>query len=273
MAPATMYVNKPGGIIATLKDGTADSFQYGDRVSQDMFADHIDISTFSDGRQRVAVESQELEAHRRAALTENGQINSSSSPVPGNYSELDEDGAAQLMSNLARFPEMQVAILKHEVLFGGNRQKVLDAAGDSAKVGLSMQLGALPDSAKEMGDVSGPSIASLGDPDQGGINRDDASAAARIQEQHAAQLTPPPSSDQDDDSTTKTSGRSNDGSSNDGAGAEATSFSDFSHGDLQEYIGQHDLPVPKNQSTGKLIKGIQSVEGHEAPQTPPASKS
>lgn len=267
---ATLYVNKPGGVIAKLKDGTAESFKYGDPVSADQFADHVDVKSFADGRQRVAVDSQELDAHRRAALTENGQVNSSSSPVPGNYAELDEDGAAQLMSNLARFPEMQAAILKHEILFGGNRQKVMDAAGDSAKIAVGMQLAAIPETAKTMGDVTGQPVAAPGDPDVGGFNRDDATAAKRAQEQHAAQLqTPPPTSD----STETTEGRTNDGSTNASEGAEATSFEDFNYEDLKAYIDQHELPVAKNQSAEKLVTGIQGVEGHETPQTPPASKT
>lgn len=269
--PNTLYVNKPGGVIAKLKDGTAESFKYGDPVSDDQFADHVDVRSFADGRQRVAVESAELEAHRRAALTENGQVNSSSSPVPGNYAELDEDGAAQLMSNLARFPEMQAALLQHEILFGGNRQKVLDASAKSAQVSVAMRLGAIPEAAKAMGDVSGEPVTSPGDPFTGGMNRDDESIAKVQQERHAAQLpkTPPPTSD----STETVAGRTNDGSSNASDAATATSWDQFKADDLDKYIDQHELPVDKGLNKDPKLAAIQNVEGHEDPQTPPASKT
>lgn len=127
------YVNKPGGVIVHLKDGTSANLAYGDKVPEDNIADHVDIKTFSDGKARKPEVDPAVEANRRAALAENGQVNSSSSPVPGNYSELDEDAAAQLVTNLAAYPEQQATVLQHEIAFGGNRQKVVDAASDYAK--------------------------------------------------------------------------------------------------------------------------------------------
>ncbi len=290
-----LYVNMPGGVIAKLADGTSESFKYGDPVSASMFAEHVNVTTFADGRPRVAVESQELDAHRRVALAENGQINSSSSPVPGNYSDLDEDGAAQLMRNLARFPEQQVAILKHEILFGGNRQKVMDAAGASAQVAVAMQLAAIPEAAAVMGTAVGDSVAPLGDPDMGGFARDDDEAATRMQERHAAQLrrTPPPMSAGDDEPADQSAAirvlqerlaaaesalaasndRKNDGSSNGEPSSDATSWDDYSYDDLKSYITQHELPVAKNVSHEDMLAGIKNVDGHENPQTPPASKT
>jgi hypothetical protein len=144
----TLYVNKPGGVIVHYTDGQSHPLDYGDVVPVDKLADYVDPSAFADERPRTTpLEVQlEAEAHRRAALTENGQINSASSPVPGNYSELDEDGAAQLVANLARFPNAQQEVVIHEILFGGSRQKVLDSATDAALIGAQTQLSAkVPD--------------------------------------------------------------------------------------------------------------------------------
>lgn len=130
----TLYVNKPGGVIVQLKDGTSKHLTYGDPIP-DNLADHQDASKVADTQKRKpdADEQAVADAHRRAALAENGQVNSSSSPVPSNYSDLEEDAAVQLVANLASYPEAQAVVLRHEIAFGGNRQKVLDAAGEYAR--------------------------------------------------------------------------------------------------------------------------------------------
>lgn len=151
-----LYVNKPGGVIVHLKDGTATNLAYGDKVDEDALADHVDVKEFADGKQRKPdpEELEVLEAHRRAALAEGGQVNSSSSPVPGNYSDLDEDDAAQLVESLKNYPAQQAEVIKHEILFGGNRQKVLDAAGDYANKVAELGSDAAEPERTELVDVS-----------------------------------------------------------------------------------------------------------------------
>lgn len=146
-----LYVNKPGGVIVHFKDGTSHNLSYGDPVPADEVADYVDVKTFADGQKRKpdAVELQVMESHRRAALAENGQVNSSSSPVPSNYSDLDEDGAAQLVANLEPYPDLQAAVIKHELAFGGNRQKVIDAASDYAKETAGLLIDGEPDTVKD----------------------------------------------------------------------------------------------------------------------------
>lgn len=145
-----LYVNKPGGVIVHYKDGTSHNLTYGDPVDQSLVADYVDVRTFADNQKRKpdADELAVADAHRRAALAENGQVNSSSSPVPSNYSDLDEDAASQLVSNLASYPEAQAAVVKHELAFGGGRQKVIDAAGEYAKTAAGLLQEADPDTTK-----------------------------------------------------------------------------------------------------------------------------
>lgn len=181
---ATQYVNAPGGVIVHLNDGTSKSLEYGDEVPENL-ADYVDASAWSDGTKRKPdiIEQQNAEASRRAALAENGQVNSSSSPVPSNYSELDEDAAAQLVANLARYPEQQAAVIQHEQLFGGNRQKVLDAAGDYAKQASDSIKSDLPDTQTgNQGEklLEQDSVVPLPDA-EGGIGRNEEALAERVQ--------------------------------------------------------------------------------------------
>jgi hypothetical protein len=185
---ATQYVNKPGGVVVHLEDGSAQTVGYGDPVP-DNLASYVDPSGFSDSQKRKPdiTEQQNLEASQRAAL-EGEQVNSSSSPVPGNYSDLDEDSAAQLVQNLASRPEQQVAILRHEQLFGGNRQKVIDAAGDYAREVVGAVIEAESENVTERKDYTGDPVVPLPDPDVGGIGRDDEANAEAAQEAASANL-------------------------------------------------------------------------------------
>lgn len=136
----TLYVNKPGGIIVPTEEGHK-TLAYGDPVPSNISAG-VDPSGWADGKPRVAGSDLQLEAaaHARAALSEDGQINSGSSPVPGNYNELAEDAAALLVAHLERYPESQATVLKHEILYGGNRQKVVDAASQRAQISAHAQI-------------------------------------------------------------------------------------------------------------------------------------
>lgn len=142
-----LYVNKPGSVIVQMKDGTSRQLLYGDPVPVDEVADHQNPKDWADTQKRKP-DADELaiqDAHRRAALSEGGQVNSSSSPVPSNYTDLDEEAASQLVANLGPYPELQAAVIKHELAFGGNRQKVIDAAGDYAKEAAGLLLDAATD--------------------------------------------------------------------------------------------------------------------------------
>jgi hypothetical protein len=184
----TLYVNKPGGVIAHQTDGTSVNLKYGDRVPVDDLADYVDPKTFADGKQRVAVDAAEADAHRRAAIeAEAGQVNSSSSPVPSNYSELDEDAAAQFVEQLAAYPGQQSEVVRHEILFGGNRQKVIDAAGEYAKHAASARIDAAGDERTDLADIDADADREDlgGDPLQG---TDREAVAERIQERAAASV-------------------------------------------------------------------------------------
>jgi hypothetical protein len=184
---ATLYVNKPGGVIVHLQGGGSKRLGYGEPVPENV-AEYVDPSTFADGQRRVASfeQQQAAEAQRRAALAENGQVNSSSSPVPSNYSDLDEDTAARLMSNLSRYPEAQAKLLQHEMVFGGGRQKVVDAASDYAKLSAGLQLQAADESGfalpEELPTTGGRAPAPFPDPTRGGMTGDAEAIAARANE-------------------------------------------------------------------------------------------
>jgi hypothetical protein len=148
-----LYSNRPGGTIAHTKDGTAKLFKYGEEVKQEELAEHVDASTFADDQPRLSQTDisleQAREAARRSPGAEGGQVNSSQSPVPGNYSDFDEDSAALLVLHLSRYPEQQAEVIKHEILFGGNRQKVIDAAGSYAVTSAHARIAALLDTQKD----------------------------------------------------------------------------------------------------------------------------
>lgn len=132
-----MVVNHPGGVILHLKDGSAEYFGYGARVDEDQLAEYQreNLGDFTDDKDRTAYtqESVEHRAHVQAALTDAGQPNSTSDAVPGNYGELSEDEAAQLVLALQADPQSQARILLHERVHHGGRQLVIDAGSSAAR--------------------------------------------------------------------------------------------------------------------------------------------
>jgi hypothetical protein len=138
------YVNKPGGVIVHMKDGSSEGLSYGDPIP-DGIADYVDVSSFSDDvpRRIDADEQQVRDAKQRAALADSGQPNSSSSPVPSNYPDLDEDTVVQIVRNLEGYPGSQAAILLHEKLYGEGRQRIFDAASDAGRVQAALELAQL----------------------------------------------------------------------------------------------------------------------------------
>ena len=191
------YVNKPGGVIAHLDDGRSVALAYGEAVP-DNLASYVDAGEFSDSKQRLASDpaiEQVRESHARTALAEGGQVNSGSSPVPANYNELDEDTKVRLVADLARYPELQAKILIHESLFGGDSERVFDAAGEGAQISSKLQLAAEVNGLADFSDKLEKSPGGLGDPN---INAGDDATTERIA-QRAAQImrsaqdgTPPP---------------------------------------------------------------------------------
>lgn len=131
---AQRYVKLPGGVILHMKDGTSGYLGYGQPVDESQVAEHQleGLDQFTDGTPRVAdfERDQELDAIRRTAEAEAGHPGSSSSPVPGNYSELDEEDAANLVRHLSVDPGQQATVIVHELLHGA-RLKVIDAAPDA----------------------------------------------------------------------------------------------------------------------------------------------
>jgi len=131
------YINQPGGVILHLTDGTTEHFQYGQEVDQERLADYQreNLSQFADDQERTAYapQSQTERAHAQAALVDQTQPNSTSDPVPGNYNELSEEDATALMMVSRDNPEIQARLVLHEKVFGGSRQKVVDAASSFAK--------------------------------------------------------------------------------------------------------------------------------------------
>lgn len=133
------YITHPGGVILDLDDGSKYHAPYGadlDNLGEGrVMAGHQEqyASRWSDGEKRTnPVADQMAAAHRRAALAENGQPNSTSSPVPGNYSELDEAGAVAVVRALENYPHAQAAILVHERVNKG-RRIVEDAGSELAR--------------------------------------------------------------------------------------------------------------------------------------------
>lgn len=131
---AQRYVKLPGGAIVHMKDGTSKYHEYGQPVDELQVAEHQlpSLDGFTDDVPRVAdfARHQELEAIKRTAEAEAGHPGSSSSPVPGNYSELDEEDAANLVRHLSVDPGQQATVIVHELLHGA-RRKVVDAAPEA----------------------------------------------------------------------------------------------------------------------------------------------
>lgn len=154
---STLYLDRPGGVLLHLTDGTVKHYQYGDVVNPDDLSDaqQSNLDRFvsdttpkaeADVRSEIAQRAQE-----KAALAEAGQVGSSSSPVPGNYSELDEAGAARFIQTLSKFPAEQAAVVVYETLHA-NRREVVDAASSQARSIANDQIDALSSPAIETPD-------------------------------------------------------------------------------------------------------------------------
>lgn len=265
----TLYQNRPGGTIAKIKDGTTHHFKYGETVDPSKLDESVDYSSWTDTKQRVSQADIQLEqareAARSAASTVTDNVNSSASPVPGNYGDLDEDGAAVLVGNLARFPEQQAALVQHEILFGGNRQKVVDAAGEYAILSANSRIAGLLASQKAS-DVGAtaeePGVASTGDPDQ---RPGDDAFTQELQERAMAQAnggTPPPTSQSNQEGNV---GSQTEAGGFDGDGPNSDSY--WTNQQLKDYADQHDVEVGGNDNRSTLLSKL-AVAGHTEPQSP-----
>lgn len=262
-----LYVNEPGGIVVHTKDGAGKTLAYGAPVDVDDLSEatarYIDRHTDTTFRGVDSDPNLEAAAHARAALADNGQVHQGSSPVPANYSELDEDTKVRLVSNLARYPESQAQLLIHERLFGGDSQKVQDAATDYARISAEMQIAqsASAQIAKEGGPRLEAGFTGFGDVE---ANPGDPGRTATVvaRANAAADLLTPPEPTAYDPATR---------GSDTPDGGEASDYSAFSYDQLKGYVDQHNLDVAKNQSKENLVQDIAAQPGHDKPQTPPAS--
>lgn len=144
MSPTTtedvLYVNKPGGVIVHMADGSQETLGYGAPVYVDQLADHQKpfVSGFADSTRKSTSPAEEevrarlKDAHTNAMLSNLGQPNSSADVVPGDYGQLDEDGAIALMRALEAYPAAQAQVVLHERV-NYNRERVLDAATAQAR--------------------------------------------------------------------------------------------------------------------------------------------
>lgn len=136
----TLYVNKPGGAIVQMADGSSENFGYGavidpDKVSE---AQKPHLGRITDTNRKSVSPDQESAnerlkaAYQSAATVDGGQVNSSANVVPSDYGSLDEDGAIALIRALEDYPEAQAQVVLHERVNYG-RERVLDAASNEAK--------------------------------------------------------------------------------------------------------------------------------------------
>lgn len=296
------YISKPGGVILRMADGTSQSFRYGAPVPLDQLADHQKATAgrWSDTtfRGQSGDERIEAAAHARAAQSQHSP-NSSTSPVPSNYADLSEDEAVAVMSRYADNPDAQAAMVVHETLYGGNRQRVIDASSDYAKGAASVQIDTLVrhksalDLQRERAGISeGDSY--FGPPQ---TSKPDSQIAGNIvahqmaRDAEAGSLTPPPSGGDSEPSGGSTASlaeptpvppgqpeevqqqvaeRHGDG----GAGTEGgTDFSDeqaWTKANLHAYAEQHSIETNQSDKRDVLVQKIQAA-GHDKPQTPPPS--
>lgn len=138
--PSTLYINKPGGAILHLKDGSQETFAYGAPVDPDNLADYqkATIASVTDGSRKsespaeVEINARLKDAHNASVAAHGGQVNSSANVVPGDYGQLDLDGAIGLVRALEAYPEAQAQVVLHEMVNYG-RDKVVDAATSQAR--------------------------------------------------------------------------------------------------------------------------------------------
>jgi hypothetical protein len=131
------YITRPGGTIVALADGSKELRAYGDAVYADEISEvqarnwesfTTDQKLREAGPSDIAV----ADAHRRAVLAEAGQVNSTSSAVPGNYHDLDENGVLALFRAVEQWPGIQAQLYIHEKMNLG-REKILASVRDEAK--------------------------------------------------------------------------------------------------------------------------------------------
>lgn len=134
------YITRQGSVSLQHKDGTSPLYRYGDPVDFNLLTDaqleHIDALTGDDpavknekslAEQVQASQTFDNPAEFRAIMAEMGQPNSTSSPVPANYDELDAEERARFIEVLSSHPTSQAVVIAHEIQHG-NDKGVLDAA-------------------------------------------------------------------------------------------------------------------------------------------------
>lgn len=129
----SLYISKPGGAILAHEDGEHVNYQYGQKVDLDVLsaAQRNHLSHVTQAKAPEDAPPQPSDANLRAAQIEAAQVNTTASPVPGNYDELSEDQAVRLIG-VVTDPSAQSAIVAYEMAHQG-REKVIAAATDDAR--------------------------------------------------------------------------------------------------------------------------------------------
>lgn len=133
MSQKTLYISKPGGALLQHKDGETVSYDYGQVVDLEVLSsaqlNHLAHVTTTDTP--AASPPQPNDAQLDAAMAEAGAVNTTASPVPGNYGELSEDQAVRLVQSV-RDPAAQAVLIAYEMAHA-NRGKVVAAVPDEVQ--------------------------------------------------------------------------------------------------------------------------------------------
>lgn len=133
MASKTVYVKKPGGVIAPLANGDTKHFAYGDAVDLNALSDtgrkHVSRVTTTKKLKEDAPAP--TDNSLQAAMADATNVNTTASAVPGNYRDLSEDDAIRLIQ-MVRDPKAQAEIVAFEMANEG-RSKVINAASEDVR--------------------------------------------------------------------------------------------------------------------------------------------
>lgn len=130
---STLYIKDPGGAILAHADGEHVNYTYGQRIDLTVLsaAQKNHLGHISTTKKPAQAPPSPGDANLNAALIEANNVNTTASPIPGNYSELDEDQAVRLISNV-RDPQVQAVLIAFE-MSTLNREKVIAAADDEVR--------------------------------------------------------------------------------------------------------------------------------------------
>lgn len=133
------YVKFPGGVILQHKDGGAESYEYGQLVDRSLLSEgqllHVDrfVTTDESIARPGGPANLDQSANLRAAIADSGQVQGTSSPIPGNYDQLSESEATRFIMTLENHPSQQAVVLAYEKAHA-NRRSVVDACTEAAQI-------------------------------------------------------------------------------------------------------------------------------------------